>query len=187
MKALALLVLALAACRTTASVSPYAPPTAGDRETTHAEKLSREAADLVGTNPEKAEAMLREALTLDLFFGPAHNNLGVIFLGQHKLYEAAHEFEWARKLMPGQADPRVNLALTLEQAGRIGEAMDNYRAALEVAPEDIGAIQGIASLAVRSSLKEPALDRWLDVIALRGESEDWRTWARARASARGRE
>jgi cytochrome c-type biogenesis protein CcmH/NrfG len=41
----------------------------------------------------------------------------------------------------------VNLALTLEQAGRIGEAMDAYRAALELVPEDIGAIQGIASLA----------------------------------------
>jgi hypothetical protein len=34
-------------------------------------------------------------------------------------------------------------------------------------------------LLFRSSLKEPALDRWLDVITIRGETESWRTWAQA--------
>ena len=34
------------------------------------------------------------------------------------LYDAAAEFEWARKLMPGHPDPRLNLAITLERAGR---------------------------------------------------------------------
>ena len=37
----------------------------------------------------QAEEMLREALTVDLYHGPAHNNLGVLFLRQSKLYEAA--------------------------------------------------------------------------------------------------
>jgi hypothetical protein len=50
-----------------------------------------------------------EALSADLFFGLAHNNLGVLYLKEDKLYEAANEFEWARKLMPGHPDPRMNL------------------------------------------------------------------------------
>jgi Flp pilus assembly protein TadD len=52
------------------------------------------------SEPEKAERLLREALTADLWHGPAHNDLGVIHLRRNELYEAASEFEWARKLMP---------------------------------------------------------------------------------------
>lgn len=40
------------------------------------------------------------------------------------LHKAASEFEWARKLMPGYPDPRLNLAMTLEEAGRIDEASE---------------------------------------------------------------
>jgi len=131
------------ACRST-PVGPYLPPTEVVRETTKAEKLSREAADLIESNPEKAEALLREALTADLFYGPAHNNLGVVFLKQERLYEAAQEFEWARKLLPGNPDPRLNLALVMETAGRFDDAFEAYEAALAVAPEHVPTLQGLA-------------------------------------------
>ena len=58
----------------------------------------------------------------------------MLFLKQDKLYEAANEFEWAKKLLPGHPDPRVNLALVMERAGRNDEAFANYQAALEVWP-----------------------------------------------------
>lgn len=54
-----------------------------------------------------------------MFNGPAHNNLGVLFLERGQLCKAANEFEWTRKLLPGHPDPRVNLALTLERAGSL--------------------------------------------------------------------
>jgi len=103
-------------CRT-ASTSPYAAQEALRRDTVHAQELSREAADLVHDQPERAEALLRQALVADLFYGPAHNNLGVVYLERGDLYAAANEFEWARKLMPGHPDPRTNLPLTLERTG----------------------------------------------------------------------
>src|SRR5690606_18421628 len=105
--------------------------------TTEAEKLNRRGADLIQSDPAEAEVLLREALTKDLFFGPAHNNLGVVYLAQGKLYEAANEFEWARKLLPGNPDPRINLALCMERAGRTEEARQAYDSALEVAPESL--------------------------------------------------
>ena len=113
------LIVGLGSCRSPAS-GPYSPPTGGPRQTAEAEVLTKQAAEIIETDPERAEQLLREALTHDLFFGPAHNNLGVLHLKRGKLYEAAGEFEWARKLMPGHPDPRVNLALTLERAGTIG-------------------------------------------------------------------
>ena len=179
MKLAAMLCIALAACHA-APTGPYTQPDVLVRNTSEAERLTKLASDVAPGNPKQAETLLRQALTADLYHGPAHNNLGVLFLRDGKLYEASVEFEWARKLMPSNPDPRVNLALTLERAGRIGEAIDTYRAALEVAPEDIGATQGLASLTLRSGTANPALDGWLKTIALRGEDERWREWARGR-------
>lgn len=168
--------LSLASCRSTAS-GPYSPLAEGSRDTTAAEKLNREAADLIETAPADAEVLLREALTKDVFYGPAHNNLGVVFMNQGKLYEAANEFEWARKLLPDSPDPRVNLALTMERAGRTEDAFRSYLAALEVAPECVAAMQGASAIAVSDHRDHERLGRWLGDVALRGESSEWRSWA----------
>jgi Flp pilus assembly protein TadD len=133
---------------------------------------------MLASDPHAAELLLREALSADLYFGPAHNNLGVLYLEQGKLYEAAGEFEWARKLMPGHPDPRMNLALTLEQAGKTDEAIATYKTALEVWPGHVQTIQALAKLHVVSRREDPELPAWLDEIALRGETERWREWAR---------
>jgi len=174
--AISVLGLVMVACRTTPT-GPYSPLAEGARDTSAAEKLNRKAADLIESASADAESLLREALTKDVFYGPAHNNLGVVFMNQGKLYEAANEFEWARKLLPDSPDPRVNLALTMERAGRKEEAFRGYVAALEVAPECVSAMQGAASLALDSGRGDPHLEAWLEAIALRGESADWRDWA----------
>ncbi len=174
--------LAMASACRTGQVGPYAPVDGVSRSTVEAEALNRRAADLITSDPARAEELLREALTKDLFFGPAHNNLGVVYFKQKKLYEAANEFEWARKLLPGNPDPRINLALVLEAAGRTDEALKAYEAALEVAPECVAAMQGAASLTLRAGRQDARLQRWLDEVALRGEAAGWRHWAQGRAA-----
>jgi Tfp pilus assembly protein PilF len=171
------LALVLAACRAAGGGGPYAPAEQAGRNTVRAQELSSEAADMVDSDPDAAERMLREALGADLFFGPAHNNLGVLYLKQGKLYEAAGEFEWARKLMPGHPDPRMNLALTLEQAGQVDEAIQTYRTALEVYPGHMATVQALARLEVTSGHKSEELEGWLDQIALQGETQMWKEWA----------
>lgn len=171
------LVLLGAGCKS-ASHGPYAPPTEEQRSTVTAEQLNREAADLILTDPERAEVLLREALTADLLYGPAHNNLGVVFLERGELYEAAQEFEWARRLMPSEPDPRINLAITLERAGLIEDALAEYEGALEVAPGSVATMQGWASIALARRLDGRHLSERLGVIALQGETELWRSWAR---------
>jgi tetratricopeptide (TPR) repeat protein len=174
--------LTLAACKGPEGTGPYQPPAQGARQTAEAERLTKEAAEFVLSDSEKAEGMLRDALTKDLFFGPAHNNLGVIYLKRGELYEAAEEFEWARKLMPGHPDPRVNLALTLEKAGRTAEAIASYTAALEVYPDYLPAVQGAALAVIRSGQEDERLTAWLDLVAMRGETQPWREWARSQRS-----
>jgi Tfp pilus assembly protein PilF len=167
----------LPSCRTAPSTSPYATHAPTASESSLALKRSQEAMAIWKSDPQAAEALLREALSLDLFCGQAHNNLGVLFLEQGKLYEAAQEFEWAKKLLPGNPDPRVNLGLVLERAGRLEEAYHNYTAALEATPEYLAAIQGAALLACRTQRAEPRLATWLQRIAL-SEDPSWARWAK---------
>lgn len=168
----------LAACAApSAGDGPYEVQEEQERDSRRADELNREAADLLDEDPEQAEALLRDALAADLFHGPAHNNLGVLFLEQGKLYEAAHEFEWARKLLPGHPDPRVNLALVMEEAGRTDEALAAYDAALEVYPGYLPAIMGAASLTVREGREDERIRGWLVEVAARAGNSPWRQWA----------
>jgi tetratricopeptide (TPR) repeat protein len=182
--AVCVLGLGLGACKSPSGNGPYEAVSEQQRDVALALELNGQAADMLQSDPEGAEALLREALTADLFCAPAHNNLGVVFLGQGKLYEAAGEFEWARKLLPGHPDPRVNLALVLESAGKVDEALASYESALEVQPGYLPAIQGAASLAVREGREDERLRGWLGEIAMRGASPAWRTWAVAESARR---
>ncbi len=178
------LALWLPGCRSASPTGPYDPPSAAARDTGRAERLVQEAAAALPSDPAEAERLLRAALGADLFHGPAHNNLGVLLLGQGKLYEAAQEFEWARKLLPGHPDPRVNLALTLEAAGRDKEALEAYDSALQAYPGHLPAMMGAASLALRTRIEDERLEAWLAEIALRAEEPRWREWALAQAARR---
>jgi len=174
------LLLALAGCSSSSTRGPDGPYTgqeAAERNPLEAQRLTQQAADLLATRPDRAEALLREALSADLYHGPAHNNLGVLHLRRGELYEAAAEFEWARRLMPGHPDPRLNLALTLEQAGRIQEAFEAYDTALETRPSHLPTIEALAASQVRHGHMDDRTPGFLDTIALRG-NESWRQWAK---------
>lgn len=200
---LACIALAVAGCAPQkVSSSPYATQPEVDRNATRAEQLTRRAVEAMDASTadnarendaeaeallREAEALLREALAADLYHGPAHNNLGVVFLRQGKLYEAANEFEWARKLMPGNPDPRFNLALTLERAVRVDEALAMYATALEVQAEHIPSMQGLARLQIRQRKTDARTDGLLREIAFRGSSAKWRSWAQGELARRGDE
>lgn len=187
-----------ASCSSTLNTA-YTPLDPAVRNTVRADELNQQAAEVMSGDTAKAEKLLREALAADLYHGPAHNNLGVLFLKQRKLYEAAGEFEWARKLLPGHPDPRLNLSLALESAGRYDQAIDHARLALQIHPGHIASIQQLTRLELLNlghnvgrslqAARTPAPDRFtteardelrshLQEIALRGESQAWQDWAR---------
>ena len=159
------------------SPSPYVDQPPIRRDTQRAQKLAGSAVELMESDPRRAEQLLRDALAADLYHGPSHNNLGVLLLQRGELYEAANEFEWARRLMPGHPDPRMNLALTLEKAGRVDEALAQYRRALEVHPGHRPTVQALTRLEVRAGRIDDQTLQRLKTISLEGEDEAWRRWA----------
>ena len=158
-----------------------------ERDTARAHELTLEALDVLDSDPATAEALLLAALKADPFHGPAHNDLGVLYYRRSELYQAANEFESARKLMPGDPGPRLNLGLTLEKAALFDRAFEAYNAALEVSPAHIRTIQAIARLTLRTGRKSDQLMgdqlmRMLEDITLRGETPLWRSWAQEQLS-----
>lgn len=143
-----------------------------------------EAGGILATDPAKAEKLLREALGLDPCCGIAHNNLGSLLLKGAPsgtgpdLYAAAESFQTAAKLLPGRADPRVNLGIVMERAGRLDDALSAYASAVECDPSSIAAIQALTSLEVRCEKRTEQTRERLKTIALRGSDESWRGWAR---------
>lgn len=176
----------LAGCAT-GPRGPYDPTAEARRDPRAADRLNTEAMAIFEAEPGRAERLLREALTADLYHGPAHNNLGILFLDRGLLYEAAQEFEWARKLMPEHPDPRMNLALTLERAGRTDEALAGYAGVLESSPGHLPTIQALARLQVRTGRADARTDDLLGEIAFRSSSPRWRQWAREQIAGRSEE
>ncbi len=137
-------------CASSRGAGPYASMGEERRDSERSRRLVAQATKAVSEDDAEAERLLREALTFDLYNGPAHNDLGILLLKRGDLYGAAGEFEWARKLMPGHPAPRVNLAMTLERAGKTDDALEAYDAALAVYDNFLPALQGKARLEVVS-------------------------------------
>ncbi len=56
--------------------------------------------------------------------------------------------------MPGAPDPRLNLAIALERAGRSNEALETYCTVLEIYLGHIQSMQAIARMQVRMGKNE---------------------------------
>lgn len=159
---------------------PYSTDGSTTRDVAKAEDHYQSALAALAVTPsddQSAETLLREALGYDLYHGAAHNNLGVLLLKQDRLYDAAEEFEWARKLLPGHPEPRVNLAIALERGGKHADALDAARTALEVRPGNLPAIKTIAVIQIREALTDDTTRVHLDAIITRSNDPVWRAWA----------
>lgn len=137
----------------------------------------RDARKQLRDDPAEAETAMRSVLADDPFNGPALNDLGVLLLNKGELYEAVTSFERARKQLPGHPAPRANLAMALERAGKVDEAIEAARAALEVQADYLPAIQVLALVQIRSGRTDDQTRALLDAIAIRSADPTWRRWA----------
>ena len=171
-------ILLLSGCAAPRTPSPYTDDASAQRDPQKARELQALASKMLREDPGLAESLLREALEADLYNGPAHNNLGILLLEKGELYNSASEFEWARKLMPGHPDPRVNLAMALEKAGKFDDAIASYDSALEVFPNHLPSLMGKARLQIRTSNTDESTIDALEQIAFRSTDPTWADWAR---------
>ncbi len=133
-----------------------------------------------------AEGALKEALAADLFFGPAHNNLGTAYFHQKKYYLAAWEFQYAVKTMPHSAEPRNNLGMVLEAVFKFTDAEKWYDEALTLQPENPEVVANLARLYVRSGRKDEKTRQLLAQVVMKDHRPEWVAWARDKLAVSGR-
>jgi tetratricopeptide (TPR) repeat protein len=185
----ALLAVHMTGCQSDSSPSDKPYKTAGHdpkRNTPLARQLTDEAVELIAEGRlDKARRKLESALAADLFYGPAHNNLGSIHLREKNYYQAAWEFQYAAKLMPEQYKPKNNLGLVFEQVGQLDKATTCYEDALALAPESVDVAANLARAYVRAGRKDEKTRELLTQVLMQHPSQRWTSWARQTLTTMG--
>ncbi len=127
---------------------------------------------------DQAEELLKRAVAADVMFGPARNNLGLVYYHTNRLYLAAWEFENASRLMPHHPEPRNNLGLVLERAGRLDPAADSYARARQIEPDNPEFLGNLARAKVRRGDRDAETQQLLEELVLKDPRPEWSHWAR---------
>lgn len=127
-----------------------------------------------------AEAALKQALVADVMFGPAHNNLGMVYYRQSRLYLAAWEFQYAIKLMPNQPEPKNNLGLVFETSGKLDQAVESFGAAMKLEPDNPQFLGNLARARVRRGDGGDDVRGLLEKVVADDGRREWVEWARER-------
>jgi hypothetical protein len=126
----------------------------------------------------KAELDFQEAITADRNYGAAHNNLGKVYLLQHRYYLAAGEFDQAIELMPNRFEPLLNLGQVYEDVERFSDAESYYQIAYEMAPHQPMVIGHCARVRVRQDQYDAQTRSLLEELIFHDNRPEWAQWAR---------
>jgi Flp pilus assembly protein TadD len=154
------------------NAKPLSPTALASRENDNAYRLIYEG------KLDAAEAALRRALDLDDRFGPAHNNLGLVYAHTDRPYDAAVEYETAARLMPRAAEPHNNLGLVLEEAGKLSDAIEAYEYARARDEDNPQYLANLARAKVRRGDRGEDVIGLLETLRVRTNDPRWRDWAR---------
>ncbi len=181
------LALILAGACTSRSRSPYHTAPHAQRDTQAAQDCNAKGLTAVEKGEfENAEKHFRKSLEHDIYYAPAHNNLGLTLLHQHRYYEAAWEFDCAAKLAPDSPEPRINLALVYEETGRLSQAVSEYETALRIAPDHAVAMRPLARAYVKTGREDDELRQLLEKLLLSPGEPQWDVWTRSQIVRLGR-
>ena len=120
-------------------------------------------------NNLEAIAEYRRAISLDPNLAPAHLNLGLALLDSDAAAAAA-SFRRAAELLSGQARPLYLLAEALERSGKRPEAIEQYRAALALAPKDDAILFALARALLAGGQTSAAESDFRQLLALKPDS-----------------
>lgn len=95
---------------------------------------------------------------------------------------AAWEFQYTIKLLPNQPEPYNNLGLVYEADGKLPEAADSYRKAMELAEEDPQYIVNLARVLLRQDQKTAEVRQLLQKLIEHDTRPQWVQWAREQLS-----
>ncbi len=134
---------------------------------------------------DEAAKDLQRALEADVEYGPAHNSLGRVYFQQGRYYEAAWEFEYARKALPREPEPLNNLGLVQERDAQYDQAIDYYRQAAALDQNNINYPANLARALIRRGDRTDEVRVLLQRILDEDTRPEWLVWAKGWATRLG--
>ena len=143
----------------------------------HSVELCRKAQDACEKHDvPRARVLLNRAVTEDSRNTYAWMALGSLEFDQENMYEAAQAFHQAARLEPTRYEPHFNIGTVLESVGRYSQAINEYEAALKLAPNQVEVMENLARCYIKANVK---LDKARELVnrALRSEYRiEWIRW-----------
>ncbi|MBT8365487.1 MAG: tetratricopeptide repeat protein [Deltaproteobacteria bacterium] len=96
----------------------------------------------------------------------ARGGLGMAYLEQGMLDEAAEQFELSINLYPGHAKSYYNLGLVYHQKGDQEKALENFKRSVEINPESMRAHYNLATIYLKQGLWDRAIHHYVKVNEL---------------------
>jgi tetratricopeptide (TPR) repeat protein len=119
--------------------------------------------------PADAKTEFSRAIALDPNMAAAHQNLGLVLMESDPA-AAAEAFLHAAELQPKESRPRFLAGFCLEHAGKLPEAIEQYRAALALSPTDYETHFALGRTLLRSNDAAGAEEQFRAAIASRGDA-----------------
>jgi superkiller protein 3 len=118
---------------------------------------------------DDAKNEFSRAIALDPKMAAAYQNLGLVLM-EADPSAAAVAFLHASELQPTESRPRFLAGFSLEQAGKIPGAIEQYRAALALSPKDYETHFALGRALLRSSDAAGAEGQFRAAVASRGDA-----------------
>ena len=148
-------------------------------DTERAKALNDQAVQLIAkADYNGAEKLLLKAVEADGDFGPAQNNLGVVYYSQSESYSAAQHFLLAAALLPRDPEPRNGLGLVFESSNRFDDAVSYYDRASALGPSNIEYVGNAARARIRRGDRGDDVRAMLTRIIAEDTRAEWNQWAR---------
>jgi tetratricopeptide (TPR) repeat protein len=118
---------------------------------------------------EEAKAEFSRAIALDPKMAPAHLNLGLALM-ESDPGGAADSFRRAADLQPAESRPRFLAGFALEHAGNLTQAIEQYGAALAIAPKNYEYHFALGRALLRAGDAPGAEEHFREAVAARGDA-----------------
>ena len=116
---------------------------------------------------DEAMALYRKAIERNMpYSSPLHVGLGTYLLQQGKLEEAIYEFDYAVKLKPDAATYN-NLGVALGLKGRIGEAMECHKKAIQLNPKNAEAHYNLGNILLSQNKLKQAISEYEKAVSIK--------------------
>jgi tetratricopeptide (TPR) repeat protein len=125
---------------------------------------------------DKARKILQQAVQKDDRNVQAWMQLGVIEYEKSNYYEAASAFHKSSCLVPLRYEPHFNLGTVYETTSQFTDAIESYKKALELSPDQTEVMENLIRCYIRSNQNIDEAKKLINRALITEHRPQWRKW-----------